>query len=76
MEQFNSLGLMNDELLRFLEEEFKSSKLNRLPEKYGGGNIFSHPLVGVARGNDPIFHKFKKIIGQKHLTPLEMWINI
>lgn len=74
MEQSNSLGLMNDKLLGFLEEEFKISKLNRLPEKYGGGNIFSHPLVGVAQGNDPIFHKFKKIIGQKHLTPLEMWI--
>jgi len=75
MEQLDSLGLeIHNDLLRFLETEFESSNLNLLPEKYGGGNIFSHPVIGVARGNDPIFQKFKEIIGQEHLTPLGLWV--
>lgn len=65
--------IINDELLGYLEEGFENSTLNRLPENYGGGNIFSKPLIGVAQGNDPIFQKFKEIVGSEHLTPLEMW---
>jgi len=76
VEQLDSLGLeIKDELLRFLEKEFESSKLNLLPEKYKGGKIFSHPLIGIAQGNDPIFQKFKEIVGPEHLTPLEMWVG-
>jgi len=75
MTQSDSIGLIiNDEFLGFLEEEFENSKFNRLPEKYGDEKIFSHPLIGVARGNDSIFQKFKEIVGPEHLTPLEMWI--
>jgi ferredoxin len=65
---------MIESLNAFLKEEFEFNELNRLPEEYGGGNIFSQPQVGVAHGNDPIFFKFKELIGSEHYTPLEMWL--
>lgn len=65
---------MNDEILQFLKREFETSELNRLPEAYGGGKIFASPLIGVAQAGDPIFQKYKEIIGPEHLTPLEMWL--
>ncbi|MFX0032509.1 MAG: hypothetical protein ACFE8E_11750 [Candidatus Hodarchaeota archaeon] len=65
---------MNEILLDMLKEVFENNNLNRLPEKYGGGKIFSQPLIGVARGDDPIFFKFKETVGPEHLTPLEMWL--
>jgi epoxyqueuosine reductase len=65
---------LNEELLEFLKEKFDSSNLNRLPENFGGKKIFSDPLIGVARGNDSIFFKFKEIVGSEHFTPLEMWL--
>ena len=64
---------MNEQLLHFLENTFADSELNRLPKKYGGGRIFSSPLIGVVAGNDPIFLKFKEVVGAEHFTPLEMW---
>ena len=52
---------------------FETSELNRLPENFGGGKIFSNPLIGVAKGDDPIFQKYKEVVGPEHLTPLELW---
>jgi len=65
---------LNEILLEKLKKVFEDNNLNRLPEKYGGGKIFSQPLIGVARGDDPIFFKFKETVGPEHLTPLEMWL--
>jgi len=62
------------ELLSYLTKLFAISELNRLPQKYGGGRIFSDPLVGVAQGNDPMFRKFKEVVASEHLTPIEMWL--
>ncbi len=64
---------MEEQLIGFLENLFAESVLNRLPEKYGGGRIFSSPLIGVASGNDPMYLKFKEVVGPEHLTPVEMW---
>jgi ferredoxin len=66
---------MNDDVLKFLKELFTSSELNRAPEKYGGGRIFDAPLIGVARGDDPIFERYKKLVGPEHMTPAEMWVK-
>ncbi|MFX1378048.1 MAG: hypothetical protein ACFFA4_03055 [Promethearchaeota archaeon] len=66
---------MNEEISQFLLNFFETSKLNRLPDKYGGDMIFSSPLIGVARGDDPIFDRFKQIIGLEHLTPIELWLS-
>jgi len=65
---------LKEELLSNLRNLFATSKLNRLPEKYGGGRIFSDPLVGVAQGNDSMFNKFKEVIAPEHLSPIEMWL--
>ena len=65
---------MNAQVQKFLEELFSSSELNRLPESYGGGRIFSPPVIGISQGDDPIFHKFKEVVNPKHLTPAEMWV--
>ncbi|MFX0074360.1 MAG: hypothetical protein ACFE96_02885 [Candidatus Hermodarchaeota archaeon] len=65
---------MIDSMKAFLKEEFEFNELNRLPEEYGSGKIFSQPQIGIAQGNDPIFFKFKEIIGSEHYTPLEMWL--
>ena len=65
---------MNAKFLEFLNGQFESNSLNRFPEQYGGGSIFSAPLVGIAPGDDPFCEKFKEIIDPEHMTPLELWI--
>jgi epoxyqueuosine reductase QueG len=58
---------------QFLEDLFAGSELNRLPESVGGGCIFTAPLCGVARGDDPVFSRYKEVVGPEHLTPWEIW---
>jgi len=65
---------MKEELQLFLKDFFASSELNRLHENYGGGRIFSDPLIGVASGDDPIYQKYKEVVGPEHYTPLEFWL--
>jgi epoxyqueuosine reductase QueG len=66
---------LNRDVKQFIEGLFAVNKLNRLPEQYGGGRIFDTPLIGVSGGDDPIFLKFKEVVGPKHLTPAEMWVQ-
>ena len=66
---------MNTDVSQFLEKLFASNALNRLPAQYGGGRIFDRPIIGVAKGDDPIFLKYKEVVGPKHLTPAEMWLQ-
>lgn len=65
---------MKEELEQYVIEFVASTELNRLPEKYGGGPVFSTPMIGISRGDDPIYQKFKEVVGPKHLTPLELWL--
>jgi epoxyqueuosine reductase QueG len=37
-----------------------------------GMTIFESPLIGFADGDDPLFMKYKKIIGSFHFTPKEI----
>ncbi|MFX1340010.1 MAG: hypothetical protein ACFFDK_15465 [Promethearchaeota archaeon] len=64
---------MMEELKQNLIAFFASSELNRLHENYGGGRIFCDPLIGVASGDDPIYQKYKEVVGPEHFTPLELW---
>jgi epoxyqueuosine reductase len=64
---------MNEQLKKFIDGIFVSNELNRLPQKFGADRFFSAPLIGVSRGDDDIFRKYKEIIGPEHLTPSEMW---
>ncbi|MFW9895783.1 MAG: hypothetical protein ACFFD7_08260 [Candidatus Thorarchaeota archaeon] len=65
---------MKQLIIEFLEDHFAQSNLNKLPKSYGGGKIFSKPLIGIARGDDPIFEKFKLVAAPRHMTPSEMWV--
>ena len=40
-----------------------------------GGVIYDEPLVGFARGDDPLFRRYKRVIGKFHYTPLE-WMKL
>ena len=40
-----------------------------------GGVIYDEPLVGFARGDDPLFRRYKRVIGKFHYTPLE-WMKV
>jgi epoxyqueuosine reductase len=67
---------MNDlenQLNTFLIEIFNNHKLNRLPQQFGENKIFGNPIFGISSGDDPIFQRFKEVVGPKHLTPWEMW---
>ena len=41
--------------------------------KADGGKYWDPPLTGFASGEDPLFKRFKKIIGRFHLTPEEIF---
>ena len=49
----------------------KQSPLNR--RKVDGGRYWDSPLVGFASGKDPLFKKYKKLIGRFHWTPEEIF---
>ena len=66
---------MKAELEQFIRDFVASTELNLLPDKYGSGPVFSTPKIGIARGDDPIYQKFKEVVGPRHLTPLEVWID-
>jgi epoxyqueuosine reductase len=56
----------------YLEKSIKkyiaTSPANRF-QTFNGGLIFDKPLIGFADGDDTIFEKYKKIIGDFHLIP-------
>jgi epoxyqueuosine reductase len=53
-------------ICRFVEE----SPANRFPED--GKPYFDEPLIGYAAADDPLFHEYKRIIGEFHRTPHEV----
>lgn len=65
---------MNEDFQKFLIQEFAANELNRVHENYGGGRIFSDPYIGVSSGDDPIYLKFKEVVGEEHYTPAELWL--
>ena len=62
---------IENEIKRFVRED----PGNRF-ERLDNSPMFLEPLVGFAAGDDPIFKELKKIIGQFHLTPLEVMADI
>lgn len=55
-----------DEMRRFVREEAG----NRFPES--AAPYFDEPLIGFAAADDPLFTKYKSVIGDFHLTPSEL----
>lgn len=62
---------------QWVEERIKAfiaeSESNRLA--LDGEVIYDEPLVGFARGDDPLFRRYKRVIGKFHYTPLE-WMKL
>ena len=62
---------------QWVEERIKcfiaENESNRLA--LDGEVIYDEPLVGCARGDDPLFRRYKKVIGKFHYTPLE-WMEL
>lgn len=70
---------MGDENTHHMEEKIKKSIVNFVTTSSAnrmfhldGSPFFEEPLVGFADGHDPLFTQFKSIIGDYHLTPLEV----
>jgi len=58
-----------EEIVRFVSE----SRENGIPG-YEDARLFDEPVVGFADASDPIFDRYKKIIGSFHITPFE-WLQ-
>ena len=58
---------LHNEIVRFIAE----SPANRLPDE--SGPYFEEPLVGFAAFADPLFSRFKELIGPFHQTPAELF---
>ncbi|MEE9202952.1 MAG: epoxyqueuosine reductase [Dehalococcoidia bacterium] len=65
----------NQDPARFIADFIKSfvrdNPENRLTH-IDGSPIWDEPLVGFARGDDPLFQEYKQVIGSFHLTPREV----
>ena len=61
--------VIRDEIRRFVQE----SPDNRFPD--GDRPYFDEPLVGFAAADDPLFARYRQVIGPFHLTPAEIMAN-
>ncbi|HOP40177.1 MAG TPA: epoxyqueuosine reductase, partial [Geobacteraceae bacterium] len=62
--------VIREEIFRFVRESPK----NRFPDS--NQPYFEEPLVGFAAADDPLFRDYKRIIGEFHLTPVEIMENV
>jgi len=61
------LESLRGEAGRFLDED----PCNRMGEAFGDERMWSPPLLGAARGDDPIFETFRDKVDPRHWTPAE-----
>ncbi|MFH1885606.1 MAG: epoxyqueuosine reductase [Pseudomonadota bacterium] len=57
---------------QLLTEKVRTHPKSTMEGPLSGERIFEDPLVGFLRGDDPIFERFKEIIGPHHFTPAEI----
>ena len=67
MERACILESLRGEAARFLDEE----PCNRMGEAWGDERMWAAPLLGAARGDDPIFEAFRDTVDPRHWTPVE-----
>ncbi|MEI6608568.1 MAG: epoxyqueuosine reductase [Deltaproteobacteria bacterium] len=58
--------------IRTIKDKIANHPDNQMEYPFLGERIFEEPLVGFVRGNDPIFDRFKEVIGHHHFTPWEI----
>ena len=59
-------SFVRETLALFIEESAENRRVD-------GGRYFDAPLVGFSSADDPLFTKYKEIIGEFHLTPCEIF---
>jgi hypothetical protein len=64
--------LDEDWFIRTIKDKIAGHPDNQMEYPFLGERIFEEPLVGFVRGNDPIFDRFKEVIGPHHFTPWEI----
>jgi len=64
--------LNEDWFIRTIKDKIANHPDNQMEYPYLGERIFEEPLIGFVRGNDPIFERFKEVIGTHHFTPWEI----
>jgi len=57
-------------VIKTIKDFVLASPANRLPS-FNNEPIFDEPLIGFARGDDPIFEEYKRTADSLHLTPQE-----
>ena len=67
-------GSMPDEqwFVRTIKDKIANHPENAMEYPFYGEPIYAEPLVGFVRGSDPIFDRFKEVIGPHHFTPWEI----
>lgn len=65
---FNPAQWIEDTILEFIRESPENTLKNGENEK-----AWAAPLVGFCRGDDPIYEKFKEVVGEFHWTPAEIF---
>ncbi|MDD5224813.1 MAG: epoxyqueuosine reductase [bacterium] len=58
--------------IKTISDRVESHPDNSMEFPFAGERIFEKPLVGFVAGDDPIFAKFKEIIGPHHFAPAEI----
>jgi len=69
------MSLLSDNPERVIIQEvqdFVAQNPGNRDSRLGGMPYFEEPLVGFADAHDPLFETFKDIIGDFHLTPVEV----
>ena len=61
------LESLREEAVRFLDEDLS----NLMGEAWGDERMWTAPLLGAARGDDPIFETFKDWVDPRHWTPAD-----
>jgi len=64
--------LNEDWFVQTITEKIAHHPENGMEYPFFDEPIFDKPLVGFVRGSDPIFDRFKEIIGPHHFTPWEI----
>ena len=58
--------------IRIIQDKIARHPDNQMEYPFFGETIFEAPLVGFVRGDDPIFERYKEIIGPHHFTPWDI----
>jgi len=57
---------------RTIKDKIANHVENGMEYPFYGERLFDEPLIGFVKGDDPIFHDLKKIVGPHHFTPEEI----